>query len=131
MHEIAATLQGAGMPPEISPGRRGNLRDAAGVQECGWGLDGRCAAQTAMKLACCFVTAAVFAVAQTGAYQDPQKRFEFVYPAAFGATSAGTDSGFGDPMTMLLLFSGKTIIGELLQNQTLPHCVSGNRFTGQ
>jgi len=29
-------------------------------------------------------------------YQDPQKRFEFTYPATFGSTSAGTDSGFRD-----------------------------------
>ena len=38
----------------------------------------------------------MIAGAQTRTYQDPQKRFEFVYPAEFGATSAGTDSDFGD-----------------------------------
>ena len=29
-------------------------------------------------------------------YQDPQKRFQFTYPAGFGTPSAGTDSGFRD-----------------------------------
>jgi len=49
-----------------------------------------------MKLAGLFVAASLFASAQTRVYQDPQKRFEFTYPAAFGAPSAGTDSGFRD-----------------------------------
>jgi hypothetical protein len=40
------------------------------------------------------------AVAQPAAegwrtYQDPQGRFEFQYPAAFGAISPGSDNGFG------------------------------------
>lgn len=31
-------------------------------------------------------------------YQDPQNRFQFTYPAEFGAPSAGTDNGFGSRM---------------------------------
>src|SRR5436853_7658332 len=29
-------------------------------------------------------------------YHDPQNRFTFSYPASFGATSPGTNNGFGD-----------------------------------
>src|SRR6266853_5426006 len=29
-------------------------------------------------------------------YQDPQRRFQFTYPAGFGTPSAGTDNGFRD-----------------------------------
>ncbi len=29
-------------------------------------------------------------------YQDPQRRFQFIYPDAFGRPSPGTDNGFGD-----------------------------------
>jgi hypothetical protein len=53
-----------------------------------------------MKLACTIMAAVVVAAAQapglSRTYQDPQKRFEFTYPAEFGAPSAGTDDGFRD-----------------------------------
>jgi hypothetical protein len=29
-------------------------------------------------------------------YQDPQSRFQFIYPEAFGSPSPGTDNGFGN-----------------------------------
>jgi len=71
-----------------------------------------------MKLASMFVAASLFASAQTRAYQDPQKRFEFAYPAAFGATSAGTDSGFRDRVAAIRfsefsagVHAGKIIFG--------------------
>lgn len=41
----------------------------------------------------------VAAQAQPGTlrtYQDPQQRFQFTYPADFGAPSPGTDNGFRD-----------------------------------
>jgi hypothetical protein len=41
----------------------------------------------------------VAAQAQPGTlrtYQDPQKRFQFTYPAGFGTPSPGTDNGFRD-----------------------------------
>ena len=51
-------------------------------------------------------------------YQDPQKRFEFTYPAEFGAPSAGTDDGFRDRVAAIRFseFSagvraGKIILG--------------------
>ena len=50
-----------------------------------------------LKLAYALLATAVVAGAQTPRiYQDPQKRFEFAYPAEFGAPSAGTDNGFRD-----------------------------------
>jgi hypothetical protein len=53
-----------------------------------------------MKPAFALIAAAVWASAQppgpSRTYQDPQKRFEFAYPAEFGAPSAGTDDGFRD-----------------------------------
>lgn len=53
-----------------------------------------------MKLGRVLIGIAALASAQIpGAlrtYQDPQKRFEFAYPAEFGTPSAGTDNGFGD-----------------------------------
>jgi len=71
-----------------------------------------------MKLASLFVAASLFASAQTRAYQDPQKRFEFAYPAAFGTTSAGTDSGFRDRVAAIRfsefsagVHAGKIILG--------------------
>jgi hypothetical protein len=44
------------------------------------------------------VAAALASASQAGdrQYVDPGGRFRFSYPAGFGATSAGTDSGFGD-----------------------------------
>jgi hypothetical protein len=71
-----------------------------------------------MKLAGLFVAALLFASAQTRVYQDPQKRFEFTYPAAFGAPSAGTDSGFRDRVAAIRfsefsagVHAGKIIFG--------------------
>jgi hypothetical protein len=71
-----------------------------------------------MKLAGLFVAASLFASAQTRAYQDPQKRFEFDYPTAFGTTSAGTDSGFRDRVAAIRfsefsagVHAGKIIFG--------------------
>ena len=48
-----------------------------------------------LSLAMCAIS--VTAQAQPGSlrtYQDPQKRFQFTYPAEFGTPSPGTDSGF-------------------------------------
>ena len=74
--------------------------------------------QQDMKLACLFVAASLFASAQTRAYQDPQKRFEFAFPAAFGTTSVGTDSGFRDRVAAIRfsefsagVHAGKIILG--------------------
>jgi hypothetical protein len=77
--------------------------------------------EPAMKLACGIIAALVVAVAQTSAlrtYQDPQKRFEFIYPADFGAPSAGTDNGFRDRVAAIRFSefsagvrSGKIILG--------------------
>jgi len=49
-----------------------------------------------VKLACALFVTALLVSGQTRAYQDPQKRFEFTYPAEFGVPSVGTDSGFRD-----------------------------------
>lgn len=53
-----------------------------------------------MRRACILITAGVLASAQSAGpvrlYRDPQKGFEFSYPAEFGAPSAGTDDGFRD-----------------------------------
>src|ERR1044072_8581662 len=37
-------------------------------------------------------------------YQDPQNRFQFTWPSAFGAPSPGTDNGFRD-RTVAIRFS--------------------------
>ena len=34
-------------------------------------------------------------------YEDPQSRFTFTYPAAFGTPSPGTNNGFGDRVTSI------------------------------
>jgi len=64
-----------------------------------------------------FATAALLR-AQTRTYQDPQKRFEFAYPAEFGTPSAGTDSGFCDRVAAIRfsefsagIHAGKVILG--------------------
>jgi len=49
-----------------------------------------------MRFAFLLFTAEILVCAQTQNYQDPQKRFAFSYPSEFGASSAGTDDGFGD-----------------------------------
>ena len=53
-----------------------------------------------MRLAGALITAGVLASAQSPdslrVYRDPEQRFEFRYPAEFGAPSAGTDNGFRD-----------------------------------
>ena len=75
-----------------------------------------------MKLACGLIAAVVAAAAQTPGgvrtYQDPQKRFEFDYPADFGAPSAGTDDGFRDRVAAIRfsefsagVHAGKIIFG--------------------
>lgn len=73
-----------------------------------------------MKIAGLLATVALAAAqtAQLRSYQDPQKRFEFSYPVAFGIPSAGTDSGFGDRVTAIRfsefsagLHSGRIILG--------------------
>ena len=74
-----------------------------------------------MKLACTIMAAVVVAAAQTPdprTYQDPQKRFEFTYPAEFGAPSAGTDDGFRDRVAAIRfsefsagVHAGKIILG--------------------
>jgi hypothetical protein len=60
----------------------------------------------------------MLAAAQTSTYQDPQKRFEFAYPAEFGAPSVGTDDGFGDRVAAIRfsefsagIHAGKIIFG--------------------
>lgn len=59
-----------------------------------------------MKWAFILIAVSVVASAQTSrTYQDPQKRFEFVYPATFGAPSPGTDDGFRDRVAAVR-FSG-------------------------
>jgi hypothetical protein len=71
-----------------------------------------------MKCAGLLLGVAVFAGAQTHTYQDPQMRFGFAYPAAFGTTSAGTDSGFRDRVAAIHfsefsagVHAGKIILG--------------------
>jgi hypothetical protein len=75
-----------------------------------------------MKLALALIAAAVWALAQSPGssrtYQDPQKRFEFTYPAEFGAPSAGTDDGFRDRVAAIRfsefsagVHAGKIIFG--------------------
>jgi hypothetical protein len=71
-----------------------------------------------MKRACLWAAAAMIAGAQTRTYQDGQKRFEFAYPAEFGATSPGTDSGFRDRVAAIRfadfsagVHAGKIILG--------------------
>jgi hypothetical protein len=75
-----------------------------------------------MKLALALIAAAVWASAQppgaSRTYQDPQKRFEFTYPAEFGAPSAGTDDGFRDRVAAIRfsefsagIHAGKIVLG--------------------
>lgn len=71
-----------------------------------------------MKLAWMLIAAAIVAGAQTRTYQDPQKRFEFAYPADFGAPSPGTDDGFGDRVAAIRfaefsagVHAGKIVLG--------------------
>jgi hypothetical protein len=74
-----------------------------------------------MKFVCTWIAAAALAGAQTSGpqvYQDPQKRFEFTYPAEFGAPSAGTDDGFRDRVASIRfsefsagVHAGKIIFG--------------------
>jgi len=72
-----------------------------------------------LKLAYALLATAVVAGAQTPRiYQDPQKRFEFAYPAEFGAPSAGTDNGFRDRVAAIRfsefsagIHAGKIIFG--------------------
>jgi hypothetical protein len=76
--------------------------------------------ETGMKFACALAAAAVLAAGQTPGsrkYQDPRKRFEFTYPAEFGA-SAGTDDGFRDRLAAIRfsefsagVHAGKIILG--------------------
>jgi hypothetical protein len=48
-------------------------------------------------------------------YVDPGRRFRFSYPAAFGATSSGTNNGFEDRVAAIrfAVFSSSGIGGEL------------------
>jgi len=75
-----------------------------------------------MRLALALIAAAVCASAQapgsSRTYQDPQKRFEFAYPAEFGAPSAGTDDGFRDRVAAIRfsefsagIHAGKIVFG--------------------
>jgi len=71
-----------------------------------------------MRLAWMLAAPAMLAVAQTSTYQDPQKRFDFAYPAEFGAPSAGTDNGFRDRVAAIRfsefsagVHAGKVIFG--------------------
>jgi hypothetical protein len=71
-----------------------------------------------MKFACALFIAAVLVSGQTRTYQDPQKRFEFTYPAEFGVPSVGTDNGFRDRVAAIRfadfsagVHAGKIILG--------------------
>jgi len=71
-----------------------------------------------MRFAFLLFTAEILVCAQTRNYQDPQKRFEFAYPAEFGVPTAGTDSGFEDRVAAIRfsefsagIHAGKLIFG--------------------
>jgi hypothetical protein len=55
-------------------------------------------------------------------YRDPQSRFTFDYPQAFGEPSPGTDNGFGDRVAVIRfsVFSRQGIGGEVLLRRGRP-----------
>lgn len=71
-----------------------------------------------MKLAVLLIATEALLCAQTRTYQDPQKRFEFTYPAEFGEPSSGTDNGFRDRVAAIRfsefsagVHAGKIVLG--------------------
>lgn len=68
----------------------------------------------------CAITSA--ARLQQVEYRDPQSRFTFSYPQAFGEPSPGTDNGFGDRVAVIRfsVFSRHGIGGEALLGRARP-----------
>jgi hypothetical protein len=67
---------------------------------------------------CCWFLA-LAAAAQT-TYRDPRNRFEFIYPAAFGAPSAGTNDGFADRLAAIRFSGAASFGGEAALTQGFP-----------
>jgi hypothetical protein len=59
---------------------------------------------------------------QTTEYRDPESRFVFAYPPAFGATSVGTDNGFANRVAAIRfsIFSVQGIGGEAVLGKGPP-----------